>query len=101
MLKKYNMKKLLFALLVILACAQKSPEHAKAQIGGSENISTDSIPLNDQHAKIIPGLLAKQAQLEAALRENNDKLMILITAYAEPEKVIGFSQDQKKIIIKK
>jgi len=65
----------------------------------------DTITLSAQHQRILPELIRQQNELQKAINDVNEKLMILLTAYIDdPRKLqngaVQFSQDMKKIIVK-
>ena len=69
----------------------------------------DTIPITSPtHLKALPELLKEseelqraKAQLEAAMKNNSEKVMLILSAYADPTKITGITPDRKSIISKK
>lgn len=62
----------------------------------------DTITISPAHQTLLPQLMKQQAELQQAMQDIQDKIMILLTAYVDPKKIsegkVSFGQDSKIIV---
>ena len=74
----------------------------------AQDTDTDSIAMNAIHTQAMPELLNEnqklqeaKAQIDLALKNNTEKIMLIITAYSDPKRFTGQFTKDMKIIVKK
>ena len=72
--------------------------------GQQDTTKADTITLSQAHQTLLPQLIKQQAELQQAMQDIQDKIMILLTAYVDPKKIqdgkIQLGTDQKSIIVR-
>jgi len=73
-----------------------------------EQATLDTIPITaPAHLAALPELIKESNQLrqqeailKEAIRNNNEKVMILLSSYVDPQKIQGVTEDLKNVVAK-
>lgn len=77
--------------------------------GQADSLQLDTIPITaPTHLQALPELLKEsqelqqaKAQIDQAMKNNSEKVMLILAAYVDPTKIKGITEDRKSIIAEK